>query len=111
MNYTLLTLAALGLFGIMIHNLVKLNEINRKSEGTINMLKYWKIERFSILLSVCVVAVALLARTEIAQLREVGNWLGLAFVALGYMAQSIVVSFGNKAQKYIDEKINTDSKP
>lgn len=107
MDYTLLTLSALGLFGILIHNLVKLNSINREQKGEINIFKYWKIERFSIILSVCVVAVCLLARTEINQLESIGNWLGLAFVAIGYMAQSIVVSFSNKAQKFIDDKTGT----
>lgn len=104
MDYTLVTLAALGLFGILIHNLVKLNSLNREQKGEINIFKYWKIERFSIILSVCVVAVCLLVRTEIKQLESVGNWLGLAFVAIGYMAQSIVVSFSNKAQQFIESK-------
>lgn len=109
MDYTLLTLSLLGLLGIMIHNLIKLNEINRKNEGTVNLIKYWKLERFSIALSVCVIVVALIARTEIKQLERVGNWLGLAFVATGYMAQSIVVSFGNRAQKYLDKQV--ENKP
>lgn len=104
MDYKLITLALLGFLGILIHNLKNLNEINRKNDGTVNLFKYWKLERFSILLSICLIGVCLLARTEIKQLREVGNWLGMAFVAIGYMAQSIVVSFGNKAQKYLDNQ-------
>lgn len=110
MDYTLLTLSALGLFGILIHNLVKLNSLNREQKGEINIFKYWKIERFSIILSVCVVCVCLIARTEVKQLESIGNWLGLAFVAIGYMAQSIVVSFSNKAQKFIDDKIDNQNK-
>lgn len=101
MNYTVLTLAGLGLFGIIIHNLIKLNDINRQSEGNINILKYWRIERFSIILSICVVIVGLIVRSEVKQLESVGKWLGLAFVAIGYMAQSVVVSFMGKAQKII----------
>ena len=57
---------------------------------------------FSILISVCVVIVALIARNEVKQLQQVGSWLGLSFVAIGYMAQSIVVSFMRKAQKFMD---------
>lgn len=106
MDYTLITLSALGLFGILIHNLVKLNSLNREQKGEISIFKYWKIERFSIILSVCVVAVCLLVRTEIKQLESIGNWLGLAFVAIGYMAQSIVVSFSGKAQRFIEGKSN-----
>lgn len=104
MNYTLLTLSALGIFGILIHNLMKLNTLNRENKGEINIFSYWKIERFSIILSLCVVAVCLLVRTEVKQLESVGKWLGLAFVAIGYMAQSIVVSFSGKAQRFIEDK-------
>lgn len=109
MNYTTVTLAVLGLFGIVIHNLVKLNSLNRENKGEINIFKYWKLERFSIILSVCVVAVCLIARQEVKQLESVGKWLGLAFVAIGYMAQSIVVSFSGKAQKFIEGKTETKS--
>lgn len=111
MDYTLLTLAALGMFGILIHNLVKLNTLNREQKGEINIFKYWKIERFSIVLSVCVVAVCLIVRTEVKQLESIGKWLGLAFVAIGYMAQSIVVSFSGRAQRFIESKANDDVKP
>ena len=104
MDYTILTLGALGLFGILIHNLIKLNNLNRANNGVLNLGKYLAIEKYSILISVCVVAVALIARTEIKQLESVGKWLGLAFVTLGYMAQSIVVTFMGKAQKILDNQ-------
>lgn len=104
MDYTILTLGALGLFGILIHNLIKLNNLNRANNGVLNLGKYLSIEKFSIMISVCVVIVALIARTEIKQLESVGKWLGLAFVTLGYMAQSIVVTFMGKAQKMLDNQ-------
>ena len=104
MDYTIVTLAALGLFGILIHNLVKLNSLNKANDGVLNFGKYIALEKFGIMLSVCVVAVALIVRTEVAQLERIGNWLGLAFVTLGYMAQSIVVTFMGKAQKFLDNQ-------
>jgi hypothetical protein len=104
MTYTVLMLAACGLLGIFIHNLIKLNEINRQMDGNINLWKYWRIERFSIILSLCVVVVCLIARNEIKQLHDLGKWLAIGFTAIGYMAQSLVVFFGNKAQKYMDDK-------
>ena len=104
MNYTILTLSLLGLFGILIHNLKKLNELNRKLKGDINLLQYFKLEVFSILLSVCVVVVALIAQQEIKQLEAVGKWLGLSFVAIGYMAQSMVITFAGRAEKYLNEE-------
>jgi len=103
MNYTLITLALLGLFGIFIHNLKNLNALNKKSEGNLNLVKYLKLEIYAILLSVCVVAVALIAQQEIKQLEAVGKWLGLSFVAIGYMAQSIVISFAGRAENFLDQ--------
>jgi len=103
MNYTPLVLTGLGLFGILLHNLVKLNEINKASQGNINLGKYWKLERFAILISVCVVVVSIIVRNEVKQFEQIGNWLGLAFVAIGYMAQSIVVSVMGKAQNFINK--------
>lgn len=105
MDYTILTLAILGLFGVLIHNLMKLNTLNKAAKGDINLWQYWKYERFSIALSICVVVVCLIVRTEVKQLEIVGNWLGLAFVAIGYMAQSVIVSVMGKATKLL----NTDS--
>jgi O-antigen/teichoic acid export membrane protein len=103
MEYTTLVLAALGLFGILIHNLVKLNELNRKNEGELNFSNYLKLERFSIAISICVVIIALIVKTEIKQLEMAGQWLGLSFVAIGYMAQSIVVAIMGRAQNFIDK--------
>lgn len=99
-------LIALGLFGILIHNLVKLNELNQKSNGNLNFKQYLQLERFAIAISICVVVVAVMIRSEIKQLEFAGKWLGLGFVAIGYMAQSIVVSIMGKAQKVIDDKTN-----
>lgn len=108
MGYSNLILAAFGIAGIFLHNLIKLNDLNKKMEGNINLGKYLMLERFAILISLFVVGIAILAKTEIKQLESVANWLGLAFVAIGYMAQSIVVAFAGKAQKYIDSTTKKD---
>lgn len=104
MEYTNLILLLLGVTGITLHNLIKLNDINRANDGNVNLLKYWKLERFSILISIIVVCGALVAKSEIKQLEQVSKWLGLSFVAIGYMAQSIVVKFMGKAQKFVDDQ-------
>lgn len=104
MEYTTLMLMALGLFGIIIHNLVKINEINRRNNGDFKFGPFIKLEWPSIAISVCVVIVCLIARTEIASLKQVGGYLGLAFVAIGYMAQSIVYSFLGKAEKKLNDQ-------
>ena len=105
MNYTNLTLFGLGLLGILLHNLVELNKLNRANKGSVRLGEYFKIERFSILISVVVVGVSLIVKAEITQLEQVGKWLGLAFMAIGYMGQSLLVFVMGKAEK----KINKDN--
>ena len=104
MNYTLPILLLLGLFGILIHNLIKMDEINKKENGEFSFAKYIKIERFSIAISVCVVFAAVIISQEIKQLEQVGKWLGAAFIAIGYMAQSIVVKYMGKAEKMLNDQ-------
>jgi hypothetical protein len=104
MNYTNYILFALGLLGIVIHNLLKMDALNRKQNGEFNFWQYVKLEKFSVLLSICTIGVALLVKHEVKQLEMVGNWLGLAFVAVGYMAQSIIIHFSGRAEKYLNNK-------
>lgn len=103
MNYTNITLIGLGLLGILLHNLIELNKLNRSSKGNVKIGEYLKLERFSIVISVIVICVALIVKTEIKQLEQVGKWLGLAFVAIGYMGQSLLIFFMGKAAKVIEK--------
>jgi hypothetical protein len=103
MNYTNVALFALGILGIFIHNLLKMDDINRKENGEFKLWPYLKIEKFSIILSVITVVVCILVKQEIKQLEAVGKWLGVAFVAIGYMAQSIIVKYAGKAETYINK--------
>lgn len=102
MSYTSLVLAIAGLIGVILHNLVKINDINKDpNKGNFNIASYWTKEWASIAISCIVVMVAAYFKTEIKQLEDAGKWLGLGFVALGYMAQSVLVSFMGKASKVI----------
>ena len=107
MEYTNIMLGVLGALGILVYNLVKMNSINRQMDGNINLVKYWKVERFSVALSCVVVFGAVIASNEIKQLHQVGKYIGLGFFAIGYMAQSIIVTLGNKTQSILD----SDKKP
>lgn len=104
MNYTNYILLALGLFGILIHNLIKIETLNRASDGEVNWKKFFKLEWPSISISVCVVIVCLIAKHEVKKLEAVGEWLGLSFVAIGYMAQSIVYKFLAKTEKKLKDQ-------
>lgn len=111
MTYTNLLLFALGLLGIIIHNLKNMNTINKASKGNINIWQYFKIEVYAILLSICLVIVCVIAKTEIKQLEFAGKWLGIGYVAIGFMAQSVVISFAGKSQKIIDATFGNDTTP
>ncbi|MEZ5016135.1 MAG: hypothetical protein R2800_03730 [Flavipsychrobacter sp.] len=99
--YTLTFLVGMGMIGIILHNLVKLDGINRKAKGEINLLNYWKLERFSIAISILVIVGATLTSHEISQLDFAGKWLGLGYISLGYTAQSMLAKFTKRAENYI----------
>lgn len=102
MNYTSVVLVVLGLVGVILHNLVKINDINKDPQkSNFNIATYWSKEWASIAISCLVVGVAAYLKSEIKQLEQAGKWLGLGFVALGYMAQSVLVSFMGKASKVL----------
>lgn len=104
MNYTNYILLALGFFGILIHNLIKIESLNRANDGEMKWRRFFKLEWPSIALSVCVVVVCLIAKHEVKKLEAVSEWLGLSFVAIGYMAQSIVYKYLGKAEKKLNEE-------
>jgi len=93
MEYTPIILGVLGFLGILTHNMSKLDSINRANDGNVNLRKYLMLERFSIMISVFVIVVAVIASHEIAALHIAGKWLGIGFFALGYQAQSLLVKF------------------
>lgn len=104
MNYNNLTLFCLGMLGVLLHNLVELNKLNKASKGNLNIRQYLKLEVFSILISMVVLVVCIVIKSEIKQLEQVGKWLGLAFMSIGYMGQSLLIFVMGKANKVIDKE-------
>lgn len=100
-NYTPIVLFLLGVLGVLLHNLVELNKINKAQKGELKIKDYLKLEVFSIAISFVVVLCAVIASQEIKQLEQVGKWLGLAFVTIGYMGQSLLIFVMGKASKTI----------
>lgn len=107
MEYTNLLLFVCGVLGILIHNLVKVNQINRNTNGNFAFSPFIKLEWPSIALSLCVVIVCLIAKQEIKQLEQASKWLALFFVFSGYTSQSLVYSFLGKYEK----KLNDGNEP
>lgn len=107
-NYTSYVLAMLGLVGVLLHNFVKMDSLNKQGKGKFSVIGYVQVEMFSILISVFVVGLCAYLSHEIRELEYAGKYLGLFFVALGYFAQSVLVKFTNRAQKMLDK---TDTPP
>lgn len=101
-NYTPLVLFGLGLLGILLHNLVELNKLNKASNCTFSIKQYFKMEVYSIMISLIVCVVAVVISQEIKQIAVAGKWLGLAFMAIGYMGQSLLIFVMGKANKVVN---------
>ena len=106
MNYTHFTLIGLGLLGMLLHSLVELHKINTQTGGKASILSYLNMEKFSLSISVIMVFVCAVVSQEIKQIQQAANWIGLAFVAIGYMGQSLLVVFIGKANKIIGDEAN-----
>ena len=91
MNMENINLLVMGLLGILIHNFMKMDDRNRAEEGNINLWKYWRIERFSIMISVsCVIAMYIYRPTD-GEIQRFGDFkVSLAYLATGLAAQSFV---------------------
>jgi hypothetical protein len=104
MNYTNLFLLSVLLLGIFAHNLVKIDSINRKTNGEFKLGPFLRLEWPSILLSVIIGIVCLMAKHEIKELEAAGKWLALSFFVIGYTAQSLLYKVMGKAEKIINDK-------
>lgn len=94
-----IALSALGLAGILLHSLIKLYQL--KKQPTIAVVsEYFKTEWLSMLISACIVVVALICKKEILNLdiagNIAGNYLGLLYFVIGYMGQSVLLTFLGK---------------
>jgi hypothetical protein len=107
MTYQPYMLWLFGVLGVVLHNLFKLNALKKANpEGDVNYKKYFKLEWISILISFIVVALCVWTSREIEKLQAVSNYLGLAFIAIGYMAQSIFITLMGKAEKVVNTQAN-----
>lgn len=112
-TYSTFILCFLGMIGIVLHNLVKIDSLNRKGQGSINLRQYFLVEWVTILISVIVVCLgAFFLQKELKQYFEMfTKYVGIGFLFFGYFAQSLLVKAAGKGEKYIDElnKPDTDN--
>lgn len=106
-TYTHATLALFGLLGVLLHTLVELNGLKKANpNGDVDYIKYFKMEWISILISVIVVGLLVWTSQEVTELANAGKWLGIGFIASGYLAQSLLIKFMGRAQNIIDNELN-----
>lgn len=103
-GYTPLILLLFGMSGILLHNLVKLNKLNKKTKGEIKLSEYWKYERFSVAIAIIMVVLAVISSQEIVSLKLAGNWISGAFIFIGYAGQSLLVSLIGRAENAVSKK-------
>lgn len=111
MELTTLNLFALGIAGILIHVLVDVNKINHSPDKNVTYKDYFKIEWAAICMAVILVGISVVVKSEIAELENAGNWLGIGFAGIGFMANSVITGFQNKAQKFIDATEQNNNMP
>lgn len=110
MNYTPFILWLAGFLGVVLHNLVKLNDIKKAHpDGEVNYGRYFKMEWITILISVIVVAICVIFSQEIKELNVAGKYLGLGFVFVGYTAQSLLVKWMGKAEGIVKAKSESNA--
>ncbi len=95
-------LFGLGVLGIVCHNLLAIIKL-KKAGKFYSYVKYLQAEIESILLSGFIVAAAVLCKQEVKSLDAAGAYLGLGFVAIGYMGQSIFITLMGRIQKNFND--------
>jgi len=91
-----------GMLGILAHNLVEVTKLNRADSVNFKLIGYMKTEWPAILLNLVILVIALIAKSSIAKMEAISDYLFLGYFAIGYMGQSLLVFFIGKAQKVID---------
>lgn len=99
MNEQILYALGTGILGIFVHTLMKIDKINKRSKGKIKLRSFFSLELPSILISVSIVVVAIIAREEIGQLKAVGNYLLLGFFCIGLSAQTIAYYISGRLER------------
>lgn len=96
---------ALGLGGMMLHLLMDIRRLVKNQNGVVDYKKYFRVAWVDFAISIVVIVLADMAKSEIRQLQYADKYLALGFISLGYMADSILASWMGRVEKYIN-KIN-----
>lgn len=99
-----------GLLGVVFHTLVELNKLNKASNCTFSKKQYFKLEMFSIAISVLVSGVSALVPSYVHKFSTIEvEYLILPYIAIGYMGQSILIALMGKANKIVNNENNKNT--
>jgi hypothetical protein len=110
MNYTPIAYFIISVFGVLTHNLVEMNKLNRAQQGNFSLKDYIKMERFSILISLVMAGLSSFASTEIKELDLIKKYNLFAFGSciffflMGFFGQSILIFMTGKANKLVNKE-------
>lgn len=93
----------LGLGGMLLHLLMDIRRLVKNQDGVVDYKKYFRVSWVDFMISIVVIVLADMVKTEIKQLQYADKFLGLGFIAIGYMSDSLVASLMGRVQKYIDK--------
>jgi hypothetical protein len=103
MNYSILILFAAGLFGQLAHAFKKTDEKNKSQEAPYTLKNYWDKNKYGMLMVTICLFVCAFYHDEVKRLKEVEDFLGLAFFAFGYMGDSVFPSLLELVNKITDK--------
>lgn len=103
MNYSVATLLVSGILGILSHNLIKINELNRKNAFTASM--YFRMEWPSIMLNLVLVSACVLWKHDFVTwaFDKAALPTGVAIFTIGYSGQSILLKVMGRANKALGD--------
>ena len=106
--YSFFGLLGLALSGILLHNVIDIYNINKDpAKGNFSLKSYWKTEWATILISLMISILACFLRAELAKVPYVKDYVGFAYVAIGYLGQVFFIALMGKAKKVIDDKLGS----
>lgn len=103
--YSTMLLLLLALAGILTHNLNKIDDINRKTNGGFHFGPFFQMEWPSIMKSVIFVGICTVIRGELENwepltMNAMGLKTGGLFALLGYFSQSIMYKLNGKSESF-----------
>jgi nitrate reductase gamma subunit len=106
-------LAACLLLGMLAHLFSKVAKVNDMSDGNFNAGKFFRKEWPYIFMSLCAMAILLIAHENIAKLKfageVVGEWMYLVFAFFGWTSDSLLYKFFGSTEKGLIKKMKDDS--